>query len=45
MAEFDAYYSRLDGGKVTLPCCNAFRLGDGLTAEYRSYIDATPVYA
>jgi ketosteroid isomerase-like protein len=27
-----------------LPYCNVFRLQDGLIAEYRSYIDATPVY-
>jgi ketosteroid isomerase-like protein len=45
IAEFDVHYSRLDGGKVTLPCCSVFRLRDGLIAEYRSYIDATPVYA
>jgi ketosteroid isomerase-like protein len=44
-AEFDVHYSRLDGGEVTLPCCNVFRLRDGLIAEYRSYVDATPVYA
>jgi hypothetical protein len=25
--------------------CNVFRLRAGLVAEYRSYIDATPVYA
>jgi ketosteroid isomerase-like protein len=34
-----------DGGEVTLPCCNVLRLRDGLVAEYRSYIDATPVYS
>jgi ketosteroid isomerase-like protein len=45
IAEFDVHYTRLDGGEVTLPCCNVFRLRDGLIAEYRSYIDATPVYA
>jgi ketosteroid isomerase-like protein len=45
MAEFDVHYTRLDGGEVTLPCCNVFRLRDGLVAEYRSYIDATPVYS
>jgi ketosteroid isomerase-like protein len=45
IAEFDVHYTRLDGGEVTLPCCNVFRLRDGLVAEYRSYIDATPVYA
>ena len=45
IAEFDVHYSRLDGGEVTLPCCNVFRLRDGLVAEYRSYIDATLVYS
>jgi ketosteroid isomerase-like protein len=39
------HYTRLDGGEVTLPCCNVFRLRDDLVAEYRSYIDATPVYS
>jgi ketosteroid isomerase-like protein len=43
IAEFDVHYTRLDGGEVTLPCCNVFRLRDGLVAEYRSYLDATPV--
>jgi ketosteroid isomerase-like protein len=45
IAEFDVHYTRLDGGQVTLPCCNVLRLRDGLVAEYRSYIDATPVYS
>jgi ketosteroid isomerase-like protein len=45
IAEFDVHYVRLDGGKVTLPCCNVFKLRDGLVSEYRSYMDATPVYA
>jgi len=39
------HYTRHDSRVVTLPCCNVFRLRDGLIAEYRSYIDATPVYA
>jgi ketosteroid isomerase-like protein len=43
--EFDVHYTRLDGKAVTLPCCNVFRLRNGLIAEYRSYVDATPVYA
>jgi ketosteroid isomerase-like protein len=43
--EFDVHYTRLDGDNVTLPCCNVFRIRDGLITEYRSYIDATPVYA
>ncbi len=28
-----------------MPCGNVFRLRDGSVAEYRSYIDITPVYA
>jgi ketosteroid isomerase-like protein len=44
IAEFDVHYTRLDGGMVTLPCCNVFKLRDGLVSEYRSYMDATPVY-
>jgi ketosteroid isomerase-like protein len=45
IAEFDVHYTRLHGDEVTLPCCNVFRLRDGLVAEYRSYVDATPVYS
>jgi ketosteroid isomerase-like protein len=45
IVEFDVHYTRRDGFVVTLPCCNVFRLRDGLIAEYRSYMDATPVYA
>jgi ketosteroid isomerase-like protein len=45
IVEFDVHYTRHDGDVVTLPCCNVFRLRDTLIAEYRSYIDATPVYA
>jgi len=45
IVEFDVHYTRRDGVVVTLPCCNVFRLRDGLIAEYRSYIDAAPVYA
>jgi hypothetical protein len=44
--EFDVHYTRLDGGEVTLPCCNVLRLHNhDLVSEYRSYMDATPVYA
>jgi ketosteroid isomerase-like protein len=45
IVEFDVHYTRHDGNVVVVPCCNVFRLRDGLIAEYRSYIDATPVYA
>jgi ketosteroid isomerase-like protein len=44
IAESDVHYIRLDGGKVSLPCCNVFKLRDGLVSEYRSCMDATPVY-
>jgi ketosteroid isomerase-like protein len=45
IVEFHVHYTRHDNNVVTIPCCNVFRLRDGLVAEYRSYIDATPVYA
>jgi ketosteroid isomerase-like protein len=45
IVELDVHYTRLDGGEVTLPCCNVFRLRDGSVSDYRSYIDVTPVYA
>jgi ketosteroid isomerase-like protein len=45
IAEFDVHYTRLDGNEVTVPCCNVFGLRGDLVAEYRSYIDATPVYS
>jgi ketosteroid isomerase-like protein len=45
VVEFDVHYTRLDGRTVTLPCCNVFRIRDGLISEYRSYVDASPVYA
>ena len=45
IVETDVRYTRSDGNVVTLPCCNVFRLQDGLIAEYRSYVDASPVYA
>jgi hypothetical protein len=35
----------LDGKDVTVPCSNVFQLREGLVAGYRSYIDASPVYA
>ena len=45
IVEFDVHYTRHDGSVVVLPCCNVFRIRDGLISEYRSYVDATPVYA
>jgi hypothetical protein len=45
IAQLDVHYERLDGGEVTLPCCTVFQLCEGLVSEYRSYMDAGPVYA
>jgi hypothetical protein len=45
VTELEVHYTRLDGNQVTVPCCNGFQLRDGLVSGYRSYIDATPVYA
>jgi ketosteroid isomerase-like protein len=45
IAELRVQYTRLDGTRLTLPCCNVFRLRDGLVADYRVYMDITPVYA
>jgi ketosteroid isomerase-like protein len=45
IVEFDVHYTRRDGRTVVLPCCNVFRIRGGLISEYRSYVDATPVYA
>jgi ketosteroid isomerase-like protein len=45
IAELDVHYIRLDGGEVSVPCCNVFRLRNGSVAEYRTYVDVTPVYA
>jgi ketosteroid isomerase-like protein len=44
IAELKVHYTRLDGTELTLPCCNVFRLRDGAVADYRVYMDITPVY-
>jgi ketosteroid isomerase-like protein len=45
IAELDVHYTRRDGGEVSVPGCNVLRLRDGSVADYRTYIDVTPVYA
>ena len=45
IAEMDVHYERLDGGRLTLPCCNVFRVRDGLVSDYRVYMDIGPVFA
>jgi ketosteroid isomerase-like protein len=45
VAELHVHYTRLDGRKVTVPCCNVFQISEDLVWAYRSYLDMTPVYA
>ena len=45
VAELLLHYTRLDEAKLTLPCCTVFRLRDGLIADYRIYMDISPMYA
>jgi uncharacterized iron-regulated protein len=43
--QLDVTYTRLDGGKVTLPAVNMLRLSNDTVADYRIYVDLAPVYA
>ena len=45
VVELRVTYRRLDGAELTLPCCNIFRLRDGLIDDYRIYMDVNPVFA
>jgi ketosteroid isomerase-like protein len=45
IAELQVQYRRHDEAQLTLPCCNIFRLRDGLVCDYRIYMDINPVYA
>ena len=45
VVEMQVHYTRLDSKQLTLPCCNVFRMRDGLVADYRVYMDISPVYA
>jgi hypothetical protein len=44
ITELEVSYTRLDGSSIALPCCNVFRLRDGLVADCRVYMDINPVY-
>jgi ketosteroid isomerase-like protein len=37
------HYEKLDGGRISLPCANTFRVRDGEVSDYRIYMDITPV--
>ena len=45
VALMDVYYRRLDGRELTLPCCNVFRVHNGVVNDYRIYMDVNPVLA
>jgi len=45
VVELQVTYRRHDGSEVTLPCCNIFRMRDGLVDDYRVYMDVTPVFS
>jgi ketosteroid isomerase-like protein len=45
VAILDVHYRRLDGRELNLPCCNVFRVSDGLVRDYRIYMDINPVIA
>jgi limonene-1,2-epoxide hydrolase len=45
IALMDVHYRRLDGGELTLPCCNVFGVRNGVVNDYRIYMDVNPVLA
>lgn len=45
IATMDVHYRRLDRHQLILPCCNVFRVREGLICDYRIYMDVNPVMA
>jgi ketosteroid isomerase-like protein len=45
IAAMTVHYERLDGEKLSLPCCNLFSTRDGRVHDYRVYMDINPVFA
>jgi ketosteroid isomerase-like protein len=45
VARMTVHYTRTPGDVVSLPCCNVFRVADGLIADYRVFIDMSPLGA
>jgi ketosteroid isomerase-like protein len=45
LCEMAVTYVRHDDSKLTLPCVSVFRVRDGRVADYRIYMDVTPVFA
>ena len=45
VAVMTVHYEKLDGGRLSLPCANTFRVRDDEVSDYRIYMDITPVFA
>jgi ketosteroid isomerase-like protein len=45
IATMEVYYRRLDGCELNLPCCNVFRVHNGIVDGYLIYMDVNPVIA
>jgi ketosteroid isomerase-like protein len=45
VARMTVHYTRLDETRVSVPCCNVFRMRGDLVADYRVYMDINPVFA
>ena len=43
VAVMTVHYEKLDGGRLSLPCANTFRVRDGEVNDYRIYMDITPI--
>ena len=39
------HYTRADGHTLSLPCCNILRFSGGRVADYRVFMDMTPVFS
>lgn len=44
ICEMESIYHLHDGSELTLPVVDVFRLRDGLIADYRIYMDITPIF-
>jgi ketosteroid isomerase-like protein len=45
VCELEVTYSMLDGRTISLPCVDIFRTRGGLIADYRVFIDVSPLEA
>jgi ketosteroid isomerase-like protein len=43
VARMTVTYTRHDGGTISLPCCNVFRMHANLVSHYSVYMDTTPI--